>query len=306
MTATFELEIRDRRLASLLGDNPVLETLADGFAFTEGPVWHRGERCLLFTDIAGDRIYRWDETVGLSVFRDPSHMANGLALDEKGRLLSCEHALSRLTRTDPDGSVRVLAKRYDGKALNSPNDVIVSRDGTIYFTDPAYGREAFWGIPRQEELGFRAVYAIEPRTEVLRLLVDDFVAPNGLCLSADEAFIFINDSERGHIRRFRLRPDGTLAGGETWVTLDQVGPGSPDGMKLDSGGNVFCCGPGGIHIFSPEAECLGIIRMPEFAANLAFGGDGLRDLFITATTSLYRLKVRTSGVQCLATEAGTR
>src|SRR5690606_2445467 len=136
------------------------------------------------------------------------HMANGLALDGEGRLLSCEHAMSRLTRTEHDGSVRVLADRYDGRELNSPNDVVVSRDGIVYFTDPAYGRGAFWGVPRPEELGFRGVYALEPRTGALRLLTDDFVAPNGLCLSADEAFIFINDSERGHIRQFALRPDG--------------------------------------------------------------------------------------------------
>ena len=273
-----------------------MEIIAGGFHFTEGPVWHEADRFLLFSDIAGDRIYRWDGVDGLKVFREPSRMANGLAYDRDGRLLACEHASSRLTRTAQDGSVHTLAERYGGKELNSPNDVIVARDGTIYFTDPAYGRDGFWGVPRQEELGFRGLFAVDPRTESLRLLADDFIAPNGLCLSGDEKLLYVNDSERGHIRLFRVQSDGQIAGGEEWARLDEIGEGSPDGMKLDEAGNVLCCGPGGIHVFSADAACLGVIRMPEFAANICFGGDDRRDLYITATTTVYRLRLNTAGM----------
>jgi gluconolactonase len=291
-----ELESRDPKLVELVGDRPAMETIASGFRFTEGPVWHEAGRFLLFTDIAGDRIYRWDEMQGLAIFREPSRMANGLAYDNDGRLVACEHASSRLTRTEHDGSVSTLAARYDAKELNSPNDVIVACDGTIYFTDPAYGREEFWGVPRQEQLGFRGLFAVDPQTDSLRLLADDFIAPNGLCLSADEKLLYVNDSERGHIRRFCLRPNGQISGGEEWARLEEAGEGSPDGMKLDEAGNVFCCGPGGIHVFSADAECLGLIRMPEFAANICFGGNDRRDLYITATTTVYRLRLNAAGV----------
>lgn len=298
MTETFvsslRVDVRHPAIHRVLGGTPGLETLANGLQFTEGPVWNDLQQCLYFSDIPSSRIFRWQDGTGLTIFRDGSHMANGLALDPQGRLLACEHATSRLTRTDVDGALEILAERYDGKELNSPNDVIIAPNGTIIFTDPAYGREAFWGVCRTEEMGFRGVYAIELETGELRLLSKDFIAPNGLCLSECGAFLFVNDSERNTIRRFRLNDDLTLEDDICWATLEPVGEGSADGMKIDRDGNLFCCGPGGIHVFSASADCLGIILMPEFAANLAFGGPGLSDMFITATTSLYRVRMPTS------------
>lgn len=294
-SAPVVLDIRSPEIVALLGADLRLETLADGLTFTEGPVWKADEACLFFTDIVGDRILRWQAQAGVTVLRAPSHMANGLALDHSGRLIICEHATSRVTRLDGHGHVEVLAAQYDGMALNSPNDVIVARDGSLYFTDPLYGREAQWGVPRTAEMGFRGVYRINGASGALTLLADDFVAPNGLCLSADERLLFVNDSETGTIRRFPVASDGTLAAGVAWAKLEAVGPGSPDGMKLDRFGNLFCCGPGGIHVLAPDARCLGIIRMPEFAANLCFGGRALDELFITATTSLYRIRLETGG-----------
>ena len=289
-------EAWDEGFARMFEQPLELETLAGDFAFTEGPAWHDLEDCLLFTDIPSSRIYRWDSRNGLSVFRDPSGMANGLAFDRRGRLLCCEHGTSSVTQIDPSGCVQTIAATYNGQGLNSPNDVVAASDGTIFFTDPIYGREAFWGVPRPEELGFRGVYAVDAGSSDLRLLANDFLAPNGLCLSADESVLFVNDSERNHIRRLRLATDGSVTEDAVWACLDEVGEGSADGMKLDCNENLFCCGPGGIHVFSRGGACLGIVRLPEFAANLCFGGEGLRDLFITATTRLFRLRVSSPGL----------
>lgn len=289
-------EARDEQFAGLFEEPMELETLAAGFSFTEGPVWHPGDGCLLFTDIPRSRIYRWEPRNGARVFREPSGMANGLAFDRQGHLLCCEHSTSSVTRLDPSGAVQTIAATYYDRELNSPNDIVVSRDGTVYFTDPIYGREAFWGVPRQEELGFRGVYAVSGKSGELQLLADDFLAPNGLCLSADESFLFVNDSERNHIRRLHLGADGKSTQDVVWARLEHIGEGSADGMKLDRDENLFCCGPGGIHVFSRQGACLGLVRLPEFAANLCFGGEGLKDLFITATTRLLRLRVSNPGM----------
>lgn len=271
-TEVVRWEARDEKFAGMFEEPLELETLAADFSFTEGPVWHPGEGCLLFTDIPRSRIYRWDPHNGVRVFRDPSGMANGLALDRQGNLLCCEHCTSSVTRIGPSGCVETIAATYNGRELNSPNDIVVASAGTIYFTDPSYGREAFWGVPRQEELGFRGVYAVNAESGELQLLADDFLAPNGLCLSEDERFLFVNDSERNHIRRLLLGADGSVKEDIVWARLEEVGEGSADGMKLDRNENLFCCGPGGIHVFSRQGVCLGVVRMPEFAANLALGG----------------------------------
>jgi len=222
-------------------------------------------------------------------------MANGLTYDHEGRLLACEHATSRVTRTDLDGSIIVLATHHDGKELNSPNDIIVARDRAIYFTDPTYGRVQYYGVPREPELPFRGVYRIDPRDGRLALLVDDFAQPNGLCFSLDEARLFINDTERGHIRVFDVGDEGTLSGGRVFAETTGEGEGGPDGMKIDSRGNLFCCGPGGVHVFDPEGISLGVIRTPEPVANFAWGGAEYRTLFVTASSSLYRIAVETPG-----------
>jgi gluconolactonase len=289
------VEIRDRRFAEVVGPEVAYESLADGFLFTEGPAWDARNRRLLFSDIPGNLIAQWSDAGGKGVFRSPSNMSNGLTWDREGRLLCCEHATSRLTRTEVDGRITVLASTHEGKELNSPNDVVVKSDGGIYFTDPAYGRMEYYGKPRAPHLSFRGVYRVEPDGGRLTLLADDFGQPNGLCFSADERRLFVNDTERGHIRVFDVLGNGTLANGRIWAEVSAEGPGAPDGMKIDSEEHLYCCGPGGIHVFDRAAKCLGVIRVPTGAANFTWGDDDLKSLFITATGTLYRIRVRVPG-----------
>lgn len=289
------VEIRHPAFESVVGPSVAFEKLATGFLFTEGPLWNADGHYLLFSDMPGDRIRRWSKDGGVVEFRSPSNKSNGLTWDHQGRLLACEHATSHVTRTEADGSITVLASHYDGKELNSPNDIVVKSDGAIYFSDPTYGRMEYYGVPRPTQLGFQGVYRLDPTAKTLILLADDFKQPNGLCFSRDEKHLFVNDTERGHIRMFDVRPDGTLSEGTVWAETTGEGGGAPDGMKIDSEGNVYCCGPGGVHVFNPSATCLGVIRVPEIAANLAWGDADYRSLFITASTSLYRVRVRVPG-----------
>jgi len=174
-------------------------------------------------------------------------------------------------------------------------DIVAKSDGGIYFTDPTYGRNEYYGKPRPLQLDFRGVYRAEPDGGKLTLLADDFGQPNGLCFSRDEKALFVNDTERQHIRVFDVAPDGTLSGSSVWARTTGAGPGAPDGMKIDSEGNLYCCGPGGIHVFDPLATCLGVIKVPEYTANFCFGDDDRRSLYVTASTSVYRLRVKVSG-----------
>ncbi len=226
-------------------------------------------------------------------------MSNGLTWDRQGRLLACEHATSQVTRTEADGRITRIATHYEGKQLNSPNDIVCAADGGTYFTDPPYGREKFVGIKREQELWFQGVYRVGSDPRHPTLLVDDFDRPNGLCFSLDGRRLFINDTARQHIRVFKVKADGTLAARGVWAQMTGNSPGAADGMKLDSEGNLYCCGPGGIHVFSPEAVCLGVIRVPEYATNMAWGEADFRSLYITASTSVYRIRVRVPGLPTL-------
>jgi gluconolactonase len=266
------------------------EKLGAGFLFTEGPVWHPIGEFLLFSDMPGDHLRRWSAADGVTTFRQPCHKSNGLTYDRQGRLLVCEHASSRVTRTEPDGRSVALATHYAGKQLNSPNDIVCRADGAIYFSDPPYGRAKFYGVERPQELSFQGVFRVgaDPASPVL--LVDDFERPNGLCFSLDEARLFVNDTARKHIRVFDVTRDGGLRNGRLWAETKGDRPGAPDGMKLDSAGNVYCCGPGGIHVFDPDATLLEVLEVPEYTANFAWGDDDYRSLFITASTSLYRVR----------------
>ena len=189
----------------------------------------------------------------------------------------------------------MLASHHDGKELNSPNDVVVKSDGAIYFSDPTYGRREHFGVLREPQLAFRGVYRLAPDGKTLTLLADDFGQPNGLCFSLDEMVLFVNDTDRQHIRAFDVKGDGTLANNRIWAKTVGDGAGAPDGMKIDSAGNVYSCGPGGIHVFAPDATCLGVIKVPEHAANFCWGDDDLKSLFITASKSIYRIRVQVPG-----------
>lgn len=285
--------VRDTAPEDLVGGS--VERLATGFGFTEGPVWSPDRRCLLFSDIPGDTRYRWSSEHGCDVDLEGTNKANGLAFDRDDRLLSCEHATSMLVRY-ADGQRTVLASHHDNLELNSPNDVVVHSSGALYFTDPPYGRgDTPHGIGRPQALDFQGVFRLDPDGD-LRLLVDDFAKPNGLCFDGDERVLYVNDTDRMHIRRFDVLPDGGLGGGDVFFVQEgDLRPGFPDGMKLDVLGNIWVCGPGGIWIVSPSAEKLGVIAVPEVAANLAWGEDDMRSLFITASTGLYRIRTLVAG-----------
>lgn len=290
------IEVRDRGMLDLVDEDAQVARVATGFTFTEGPVWDVRHRRLIFSDITQDHVRSWSKAYGIETFRQPSNKANGNTFDSYGRLVTCEHATSRVVRQEPNGTLSVLATHDGDKELNSPNDIIIKSDGAIYFSDPTFGRtREDVGVPRPIELDYRGVYRISPDGALLQLVVQDFEMPNGLCFSLDESKLFINDTARKHIRIFDVRADGTLEGGDVWAETIGEGIGWPDGMKIDTAGNVYCTGPGGVHIFDANAKCLGLIRTPEKAANMAWGDDDGQSLYITALTSLYRIRVKIPG-----------
>jgi gluconolactonase len=295
------LQVMAPALLELVDEDAELERLGTGFTFTEGPLWHP-DGYLLFSDMPGDVRRRWDEENGVQEVANPSNKGNGMTWDLDGRLLVCEHVTSSVVRMDPDGKGggrEVLATHYDGKELNSPNDVVVKSDGTIYFTDPTYGRMPGFGIEREQDLDFQGVYRIPPGGGDLQLLIDDFVQPNGLCFTADEKTLYINDTDRAHIRAFDVQDDGTIANGR--VVAEGIGSGDlaigdlVDGMKLDERGNIYVTGPGGVCVFDPEGSQLGTIEVPENVGNINWGGPDWNWLFIAASTSMYRTKCNVSG-----------
>jgi len=266
-------------LNKLIADDAEVEQLGTGFTFTEGPIWNPEGEFLLFSDMPGDTRRRWDETDGVKEVARPSNKGNGMTLDSSGRLLVCEHTTSSVVRMNPDGTGagrEVLASHYEGKELNSPNDVIVKADGAIYFSDPTYGRMPGFGIERAQELDFQGVYRISPDGGEPQLLVDDFEQPNGLCFSPDESLLCINDTPRAHIRVFDVQSDGSIANGRIFAegigTGDLEKGGLVDGMKCDEQGNIWVTGPDGVWIFSSEGEHLGVLEVPESVRNLNWGG----------------------------------
>ncbi len=262
-----------------------VELVADGFQFTEGPLWlPSGE--LIFSDIPADTIYRGNKTV----FRHPSGQSNGLTLDLEGRLIAAEHKNRRVSRTNADGTVETLADRYDGKRFNSPNDVIVRSDGMVFFTDPPYGLEGGLGGPN-DELGFSGVYAVTLAGDV-KLLVKDFKRPNGLALSPDEKTLYIADTQAGHIRAFDVAADGALSNDRVLCAIR-----GPDGMKVDVKGNIWCTGGAGVEVFSPSGETLQSIRFPQAPANCTFGDDDGKTLYVTARTGVYKVRTTAEGIR---------
>ena len=290
----FAIEHHDRRMAEIIDGDAELEQVATGFRFLEGPVWDPYEKSLIFSDIMGNGLFKKDQQDVISIFRENSYLANGNTYDRSGRLLTCEHGTSRVTRLEKDGSTTILASHFQGKELNSPNDIIVSRDDSVFFTDPTPGRMARVGIPREQDLDFQGVFRIDPHGN-LHLLVDDFSKPNGLCLSLDEQYLYVNDTDRQHIRRFRLSSDGSLTDGRLWVDLFGEEPGVADGMKFDSHGYLYCSGPGGVQVYDSEAQLIGRLLTPEVAANFTWGDADLYSLYLTATSSLYRVRVKVPG-----------
>jgi gluconolactonase len=289
-------EVRDERFVDVVGADVRIEQVATGFGFTEGPVWDKARRRLIWSDMKHDHMRSWSSERGVETYRRPSNKANGNTYDPQGCLVSCEHATSRVVREERDGTLTVLASHWQGRELNSPNDIAVKSDGAIYFSDPTYGRvREDVGILRPLVLDFCGVYRIGPSGSDLTLIAEDFEMPNGMCFSIDEKRLFINDTPRLHIRVFDVQPDGSIANGRVFAETIGQGEGRPDGMKLDRDGNLYCTGPGGVHVFDPNGRCLGVILTPERPTNMAWGEDDLGTLYITAQTSLYRVRVKTPG-----------
>lgn len=289
----------DNSIEEVINPSQELIKAAEGFEFIEGPIWNSKCEHLTFNDIVASKTYRWSEKEGLRTIRENTNKANGNAYDNEGRIIVCEHAKSRLARTKIDGGdYEVLVSHYQGKELNSPNDVVVKSDGSIYFTDPRFGRNpSRVGVPREQELPFQGVFRYEPESGELTLLADDFGNPNGLCFSLDEKQLFVNDSPKSHIRVFDVKEDGTLENSRIWAVTEGEGSGVPDGLKIDSRGNIYCCAQGGLHIFNENGKYLGIIRIPEQAANFAWGDKDLCSIYITASSKLYKIKVNVPGIR---------
>jgi len=289
-TDTFE--VRDKRFTQYAMPNVHMETLYTGTRWAEGPAYFPAGKYLIWSDIPNDRLLRYDETSGaVSEFAKPCRNHNGHTVDREGRLVSCEHRGRCVSRIEVDGSVTILADRFDGKRLNSPNDVIVKSDGSVWFTDPTYGIDSeYEGDKAVPELDGSYVYRIDPDTGEVSAVITDMVKPNGLAFSPDESLLYVADTgathvEDGprHIRRFSIDAQGKLSGGEVWATCEK---GLFDGFRLDDRGNVWTSAGDGVHCLTPEGELIGKILTGETVANVEFGGLKRNRLFICATTSL--------------------
>jgi gluconolactonase len=289
------------KVYDLVASSVQVEKLATGFAFTEGPIWHP-DGYLLFSDMPGDVRRKWTEADGVVEVMRPANKCNGMTLDDDLNLIVCEHWTSHLVRAklNPDGteaSRETIASHYDGKELNSPNDVVVTSDGSIYFSDPTYGRMEVFGNPREQDLDFQGVYLLPGGSGDPKLLVDDFDQPNGLCLSPDEKTLYVNDSGSLNIRAFDVQADRTLANGRMLVGPEIFEGVLCDGMKCDEHGNIWVTGPGGVLIFDPEGEHLGTVEVPEVVGNFTWGGPSWDVLYVPATTSVYRFQTKVSAAR---------
>lgn len=283
--------------SSLVDEHAPVRQIGSGFEFTEGPIWHPRDNYLLFSDMPGDVRRRWDSNGVREVMR-PSNKGNGLTYDRDLNLIVCEHSTSSVAKFTPDGRRQVLASHFEGKELNSPNDTCVRSDGSIYFTDPWYGRMPGFGVERPRQLGWQGVFRIRPGQTGgdPELVVDRYMfsMPNGLCFSPDEKLLYINDTEQANIRVFEVDANGSLSRGRVFASgiSDTLLSGRPDGMKCDSSGNVWVTAPGGVWVYNPSGQLIGKVSIPEHPANLHWGGENWRTLFVCATTSVYAVDTK--------------
>lgn len=296
-----EYEILDDIFSTYLLANVKLKRLATGFDWTEGPVWMGDSSFLLFSDIPNNKVYRWSNEIGLSTYLSPSNFANGHYRDQQGRLISCEHGSRSLTRMEHDGTIRTLAKGYKGKKLNSPNDVVVKSDGTIWFTDPYYGIISnYEGYKAEPELP-GAVYRFDPATGSLKMVSNVLDCPNGLAFSPDEDYLYISETGKRHdplaktgLYRFKVFVNQKVSKSYEYLELDV---GKPDGFRVDTEGNIWTSAGDGVHCISPELKLLGKIHIPEVVSNVCFGGRAKQTLYITATNSIYSIALNREGIQ---------
>jgi gluconolactonase len=292
----------DPRFEKLFVGHAKLERLWSGARWTEGPVYFAAGRYLLFSDIPNDRILRFDETNAVvSVFREPAHCSNGHTIDQQGRLISCEHRGRRISRTEPDGRVVMLATHFEGRRFNSPNDVVVKSDGSIWFTDPTYGIDSdYEGDAGPSEIGASNVYRLDPATGAVTAVVTDRIRPNGLAFSPDERTLYVSDTGATHVPQqpraitaYRVESNGhAVTDSQTFAVSDA---GFIDGFRCDSHGNVWTSTAEGVRCYAPDGIHLGTIKVPELVSNVCFGGAKRNRLFITAQTSLYAIYLNVRG-----------
>jgi gluconolactonase len=297
--AASDFEVLDTSFGSCIKGSARVEKLFEGCRWAEGPAWFPLMRSVIWSDIPNDRMLRWDETTGVTgVFRQPAGNSNGNTVDREGRLVSCEHGNRRVTRTEHDGSITVIADEYDGKKLNSPNDVVVKSDGSIWFTDPPYGIESdYEGNKGEVEQAGNYVYRVDPATGEIEVVADDFDRPNGLAFTPDESKLVISDtgsSQTRHFRTFDVKDNGTLSGGEVFATCTV---GGFDGFRFDTEGRIWTSAGDGVHCIDPDGTLIGKVLVPEGVANVVFGGIKRNRLFICGTTSLYSVMLPVQGAK---------
>jgi gluconolactonase len=291
-----KIESYGKEFNDLIDPETTIEKIASGFSFTEGPVWDEPNNRLLFSDIPSNKIFSWSSDQGVSIYRSNSNFSDGLTFDMNWNLVACEHQSRSISLQTGKNEVTTLVNSFKGMKLNSPNDVITAKDGSILFTDPIYGLREGMGGPAEQELSFQGVFRLPPDSRELELISDTFERPNGLVLSSDEKHLFIIDTVRQHIRVFNILDDWNFTGGNVWAELrDDDCIGRPDGMKVDLQGNIFSTGPGGIWVLDKNAKLLGRIFLPDKTSNLAWGGQDRKSLFITSSSVVYCIRCKTRG-----------
>lgn len=299
-----EIDMTAPGIARLVSPDAPLDLLCNDLMFGEGPLWCTREHAFYFVDIIGDTIWRWKQSAGRELYMRPSTKANGLTFDREGRLLAAGWASRSIWRVEPDGSVTTLASHYEGGKLNSPNDIAVKSDGSIWWTDSpgALFNVGMAGDDVQQHLPFQGVFRLSADARALTLAIADCEYPNGLAFSPDERVLYVNDSRQYLIRAFDVQADGSVTNARVFHELEGSEEGIADGMKVDREGNVYCSGPGGIHIMDSGGKRLGRIRIPGHVTNMGWGGEDWRTLYVTTRSSVYRTRVEVPGVPVLQPE----
>lgn len=293
-----DIKVYDESFYNLIDIDYDVEEVATGFTFIEGPIWNSKYNHLTFNDIPESKIYRIENSKVKLIYNDKSK-CNGNAYDLNGNILICEHANSRITKMDINGGEKeVIASHFEGKELNSPNDIVLKSNGDIYFTDPIFGRNpSRVGIERKQELNFQGVFKLDKHYKNLELIDKELTNPNGICFSKDEKYLFVNDSPNKAIYRYKIDSNGKASKKELWANTYDEGIGLPDGMKMDINDNLYCCAQGGVHVFNSDGKCLGIIKIHEQAGNLCFGDNDMKSIYVTASTTVYKIRGKLEGTK---------